>query len=159
MPEINLHASCVVLAHAGPKLGAPEDAGILLLGESGSGKSDLALRLIAMGARLVADDRTLLWIEEGVLLGRAHPTLEGLIEVRGLGIRRLPTARQAAIRLAVILGREAERLPEPEYWPLPQGLDGASCPLLLRLNAFSASAPARIVLAAAQLGQLPDMGN
>jgi hypothetical protein len=159
MAEINLHASCVVLAQAGPKLGAPEDAGVLLLGESGSGKSDLALRLIAMGALLVADDRTVLWVEEGVLLGRAPPTLEGLIEVRGLGIRRLPTAQRASIRLAAILGPEAERLPEPEYWPLPQGLKGASPPPVLRLNAFSASAPVRIVLAAAPLGQLPDMGN
>ena len=159
MAEINLHATCVVLAQAGPKLGAPADTGVLLLGESGSGKSDLALRLVTMGALLVADDRTVLWVEEGTLLGRAPPRLQGLIEVRGLGIRRLPTAPRAPIRLAAILGCEAKRLPEPEYWPLPQGLDGAASPLLLRLNAFSASAPARIVLAAAQLGQFPDLGN
>ncbi len=159
MAEVNLHASCVVLAEAGPRLGAPSDAGVLLLGESGSGKSDLALRLIAMGALLVADDRTLLWVEGGVLLGRAPASLEGLIEVRGLGILRLPTLARAPIRLAAILGREAERLPEPERWPLPQGLQGAISPPVLRLNAFGASAPARIILAVAQLGQIHDMGN
>ena len=159
MVEINLHASCVLLAQAGPRLGAPSDTGVLLLGESGSGKSDLALRLIAMGALLVADDRTLLWVEDGVLLGRAPPSLHGLIEVRGLGIVPLPTASRAPIRLAAILGHEADRLPEPERWPLPLGLEGASAPPVLRLNAFSVSAPARIVLAAAQLGQIPGMGN
>ena len=159
MAEINLHASCVLLAQAGPRLGAPEDAGVLLLGESGSGKSDLALRLVAMGALLVADDRTLLGVEHGMLVGRAPPSLQGLIEVRGLGILRLPTAPKAPIRLAAILGREAERLPEPEHWPLPRGLEGARPPLVLRLNAFSASAPARIVLATVHLGQPPPDTN
>ena len=159
MAEINLHASCILLAEAGPKLGAAAAAGVLLLGKSGSGKSDLALRLIAMGALLVADDRTLLWVEDGVLLGRAPPCLHGLIEVRGMGILPLPAAPRAPIRLAAILGGEANRLPEPERWPLPQGLERAAAPPLLRLNAFSASAPARIILAAAQLGQAPDMDN
>ena len=57
MTVVNIHASCVVCARAGAAFGVPEDAGVLLLGESGSGKSEAALRLIAIGAKLVADDR------------------------------------------------------------------------------------------------------
>ena len=76
-----------------------------------------------------------------------------------MGILPLPAAPRAPIRLAAILGGEANRLPEPERWPLPQGLQGAISPPVLRLNAFGASAPARIILAAAQLGQAPDMDN
>lgn len=155
MAEVNLHATCVLLAGAAHAFEGPAGAGVLLLGESGTGKSDLALRLIAMGAVLVADDRTLVRVEDGTLIGRAPPALKGLIEVRGLGILRLPTTPAAPISLVAILGGEAERLPEPEHWPLPQGLTGAPAPFLVRLNAFAASAPAKLVLAAAKFGRKP----
>ena len=54
----NIHATCIRIARAGKVFGAPASAGVLILGESGAGKSDLALRLIGRGAELVADDRT-----------------------------------------------------------------------------------------------------
>ena len=60
---VNIHASCIRLALAAAAFGAPRSAGVLLLGDSGSGKSDLALRLIGRGAELVADDRTELHVE------------------------------------------------------------------------------------------------
>jgi HPr kinase/phosphorylase len=67
----NIHASCVVLARAGEPFGAPGDAGILILGASGSGKSDLALRLIGRGALLVADDRVEIFArDDGLWRGR-----------------------------------------------------------------------------------------
>ncbi|MGE3652127.1 MAG: HPr kinase/phosphorylase, partial [Reyranellaceae bacterium] len=81
-----IHATCVAL---------PE-GGVLLRGDSGAGKSDLALRLIDGGARLVADDRTDLMREGDLLIARAPTSIAGLIEARGLGILRLPPEKLAA---------------------------------------------------------------
>src|SRR3546814_1639400 len=73
---VNIHASCV----------AAGNGGVLILGQSGQGKSDLALRLIDRGARLVADDRCDVWHERGRLWCRPPGPLAGKIEVRGIGI-------------------------------------------------------------------------
>lgn len=91
---------------------AVDGRGLLILGASGSGKSALALRLLALGAVLVADDRTELSVRAGALIARCPPALRGLIEARGIGILRAPAAEAATIRLAVDLGQdETERLP------------------------------------------------
>ena len=82
------------------------DAGVLILGKPGSGKSDLVLRLIDRGWMLVADDRVRMeagWAE-------APAALAGLLEVRGLGILRFDRRQQVRLRLVVQLG-EAARLP------------------------------------------------
>jgi HPr kinase/phosphorylase len=100
---MQLHASCAARANA-----QGGDA-ILLLGPPGCGKSDLLLRLIRLGFTLVADDQVI--IEDG--LARAPEALAGLLEVRGLGIFRLPYLPQAQLRLAAKLGPAAERLPHP----------------------------------------------
>jgi serine kinase of HPr protein (carbohydrate metabolism regulator) len=122
--------------------------GILLRGPSGSGKSDLALRLIDSGAILVADDQTELRRRNGRLEMRAPATLEGLIEVRGVGIVRLPSVQDVALRLVVDLVRAqaVERLPEPRF----AELDGVSIPLL-ELAPFEASAAAKLRMALAML--------
>jgi HPr kinase/phosphorylase len=94
---------------------------VLIQGPSGSGKSRLALALLraaAQGliqfARLVADDRVRVEARHGRLLVRPTEALAGLVEVRGLGIRRLPHEPLAVVGLLVELGQaEAERLPEP----------------------------------------------
>jgi HPr kinase/phosphorylase len=85
------------------------DDAILLLGPAGAGKSDLLLRLIDRGFALVADDQVL--VENG--LARAPKALAGLLEVRGLGIFRLPYLPQARLRLVIQLGVQPERLPSP----------------------------------------------
>jgi HPr kinase/phosphorylase len=97
-----LHASCV----------AVDGRGLLILGRSGAGKSALALRLIALGARLVADDRTALTAHAGRLTATCPAAIKGLIEARGIGLLRAPTLDEAEIALVVDLDRtEDQRLP------------------------------------------------
>ena len=147
MRMVNVHATCVLLSDADKEFNAPPNAGILLLGKSGSGKSDLALRLIARGAKLVSDDRTDLFMENGKLTARAPASIKSLIEVRGLGIVALPSAAKARIALAVSLERPKSRLSEPDHYKSPFDL---STPVpLIRLAPFEASAPEKIALAAA----------
>jgi len=110
--------------------------GVLLVGPAGSGKSDLILRLLGRGFDLVADDRV--EIADGV--ARPPPALAGLLEVRGLGIFRLPFAASARLALIAELGAFDPRLPSPSTdarFGLP----------LVRLDAAAASAPERIIMA------------
>lgn len=126
--EINIHASCV----------AVNGHGVLLLGDSGAGKSDIALLLIDQGAQLVADDRTILFTRKGVLHAKAPASIKGLLEIRGVGIVRQPS-RNARVRLAVRLGKEDERLPGPRLYRQL----GCEAPEI-RLDPRIASTPARI---------------
>jgi len=89
--------------------------GVLLRGPSGSGKSDLALRLIEEGAVLVADDQVVLSREGRRILASPPETLAGLLEVRGLGILRFPHEAPAPVGLVVDLVEpdRVERLPDP----------------------------------------------
>jgi hypothetical protein len=141
MSEVNIHASCVALGAQG----------VLLLGPSGSGKSDLALRLIDDGAkgnaRLVADDRTLLFVKGGALHAKAPAAIRGLLEIRGVGIVKLPVRAHVRIALVVRLGREGARLPAPQFYRPPAGLQPAAPQILL--DARHASTPAKIRLALA----------
>ncbi len=123
---------------------AIDGVGVLLRGPSASGKSDLALRLIDDGAGLVADDRTILSRDGDAVVAAAPPAIAGKIEVRGLGIVRLPTPGATPLRLVVELGRPAgvDRLPEAET----MSLMGVDLPLL-HLSALEASTPAKIRLA------------
>lgn len=102
MTETILHASCV----------AVQGRGLLILGPSGSGKSALALRLLALGAGLVADDRTQLTAADGRLMARCPPPLLGLIEARGVGLLRAEPLSAASVCLVADLGQtEDQRLP------------------------------------------------
>ena len=100
--SVTVHATTVTIG----------DRAVLLMGESGAGKSDLALRLIDRGARLVSDDYTRLDDEGGVLVARSPATIAGKLEIRGIGIVAVPHEAQACVALAVRLGAE-ERMPEP----------------------------------------------
>ena len=118
--------------------------GLLLLGRSGAGKSDLALRLIDRGAMLVADDQVLVAAAERRVMASPPPALAGLIEVRGVGLVRLPYLPECALTLGLDLGRPAERLPEPQAY----AVDGATMPLI-GFDPFTASAARRAELALA----------
>ena len=150
---MRIHASCVLLARAGEPFDAPPDSGILILGPSGAGKSDLALRLIDRGALLVSDDGTELFAREDHLCARAPAALAGLLEVRGLGIVELPHVAEARLALVIelVATGDTERLPEPERYKPPADLQirPEFRPPLLRLTAREASAPAKVMVAAA----------
>ena len=120
-----IHASAVLIgAHA-----------VLIRGASGAGKSQLAWQLIGAApahipfARLVADDRAFVEAHHGRLVVRAAPELAGLLEVRGLGIRRLPHEPCAVVGLVVDLAAvDADRLPPREA--LPTTILGVTLPRL-----------------------------
>lgn len=104
-----LHASCVDLG----------GAGLLILGSAGSGKSALALQLIAFGAALVSDDRVVVSCEAEHLVARAPATIKGLVEARGVGILMAPTVASTRLALAVNMDtREQDRLPRMHWYEL-----------------------------------------
>ena len=131
----NVHASCVVWKRKG----------ILILGRPGSGKSDLALRLIMEhGARLVADDRVNLSAQKGKIKAAAPTILDGLLEVRGVGIIRLPSAA-ADLHLAVRLAESREQIERLPQWGCYE-FGGVKLPQI-DLWPFEASAPSKILAA------------
>lgn len=88
--------------------------GVLITGASGAGKSDLALKLIGRGWRLVSDDYSHVWASGGALWATAPERIAGLIEARGLGIVATRTRLTVRIGLVVECVEGAvERLPEP----------------------------------------------
>jgi HPr kinase/phosphorylase len=89
--------------------------GVLIRGESGSGKSSLALELIRRGARLVADDRLTLSRVHGRVIATAPIATAGLIEIRGRGLVSVPNEPTAVIRLVadIVAPEGLERMPEP----------------------------------------------
>jgi len=149
----NIHATCVRLGHAGHAFRAPAIAGVLLVGASGAGKSDLALRLIGRGAQLVSDDRTILRIERNRVVARAPERTAGLIELRGVGIVEMPHAASARIVLVVDLSGMVKRLPARRTYSLPKPLvlPMKLRPALITLSAFDSSTPDKISAAVAAL--------
>mgnify|MGYP001603115985 CR=1 FL=1 len=131
---ILVHGTCVDVA----------GTAVLLRGASGSGKSDLALRLIDEGARLIADDQVALAKVAGVLVAAAPPVIAGRIEARGVGLVEVPAAAEARLGLVIDLVAPAavERLPQPAQTEI----DGVALPRLA-LAPFEASATAKVRLA------------
>jgi serine kinase of HPr protein (carbohydrate metabolism regulator) len=136
-----LHASCVAF----------EGEAVLILGPPGSGKSDLVLRLIQDPAwHLVGDDQVELTAEPGGLRARAPAALQGMLEVRGLGLfTGMPVASDGpgpTVRLVLHLAprEDVPRLPEPALWHCA----GTSVPAVT-LHGLDASAPAKVALALA----------
>ncbi|HQT39660.1 MAG TPA: aldolase [Acidocella sp.] len=129
---MRFHASCAAY------LGPDGYDSVLLLGASGSGKSDLLLRLLHEGWLMVADDQVI--VEDGI--ARAPEALAGVMEVRGLGLFKQPYLAQAPLRLVVQLGVQTIRLPEP------QTHDVLNLPMVT-LDPDQHSAPARLALALA----------
>ena len=133
-----LHASCVV----------KNGRAILMSGRSGSGKSDLTLRLIDRGATLVSDDYTIVRRVGGKLLASAPPNIAGKLEVRGMGIMSFETATDAPVCLMVDLNREVQRMPEV---PERLSIAGMMVPVVV-LSSLEASAPVKVELALDRFG-------
>ena len=127
------HASCVAIG----------GIAVLIAGPSGSGKSDLALRLIDRGAVLVSDDQTVITRTDGALIASAPSTIKGKIEVRGLGVIDTPCIDAAPIGLYISLEGVTERYPFDEHSEIILGLG------LRRVivDPFEASAPIKVELA------------
>ncbi len=135
---LTVHATAIALG----------DVGVLLRGPSGSGKSDLALRLIDQGARLVADDQTVLVRRADLLIASPPATIAGRLEVRGIGIVALDHAADVPVALVVDLAAQEtiERLPAPSTTTLL----GVRLPVV-RLDPTAASAAPKVRLAVRQL--------
>ncbi len=112
--------------------------GVLIEGPAGAGKSDLALRALSDGFRLVADDRVALWVSGGELYGRAPASLSGLIEVRGLGVEPVDALPMTRVALVARPGTP-ERMPEPAF----ADILGLRVPLMT-LDMRESSAPAKL---------------
>ena len=126
-----LHASCVAI----------QGRAVLLMGPSGSGKSDLALRLIDRGATLVGDDGVAVKAHRGRLLAGPGPNIEGQIEVRGLGILAYPFADKVPLALAIALDQPVPRMPD-ELLPV-HVIEGLTLPTIA-LDPFESSAPVKV---------------
>ncbi len=124
--------------------------GVLIEGESGSGKSDLALRCLSRGFHLVSDDRTRLWVCENRLFGCAPEPIAGLMEIRGLGVLAEPTRRLAEVKLVVRCLDPAdplERMPDRDT----RVLMGVTLPRVA-VRPLEASAPEKLARALSLLG-------
>jgi serine kinase of HPr protein (carbohydrate metabolism regulator) len=124
-----IHANCIAIG----------GRGVLIAGPSGSGKSDLALRLLDRGAVLVSDDYTIVQASDGRLFASPPERIAGRIEVRGIGIVARPFNAAVPIALFIGLAGTPERLPEPQHRiiagiPLPS----------ITLAALEASAPIKV---------------
>ena len=133
-----VHATCVAL----------NGRAVLLLGAPGSGKSDLALRLIDRGWQLVADDQVELTRRGDTLYAASPPTIAGRIEVRGVGILARPAAADVPVGCAFDLGARPARLPEPEQCVI----DGVNLPSL-PLAPHEASAALKVEAALTLVGK------
>ena len=127
---LSLHASCIIIG----------ESGVLIIGASGHGKSQLAIKLMHRArqqnrfAALVSDDRTLVSVLHGQngdhLIARPHPDVAGLIERRGSGLIKTTHEACARIDLVIDLQKEAAaRMPEPESQTI--SLAGLSRPRIL----------------------------
>ena len=123
--------------------------GVLIEGPSGSGKSDLALRALDLGWRLVADDRAQVWVSGGRWFGRAGPNRAGLIDARGVGVAGAASRDVCAIDLAALCAPADEVERKPEFQA--RDILGVAIPQL-RLIAHEASAPSKLACALSLLG-------
>ena len=134
----NLHASCVALG----------GRAVMITGPSGSGKSDLALRLLDRGFTLVSDDRTVVRKQGAAIVASAPATISGKLEVRGVGIVEMENVQNVPVALMVELAGDIQRLPDDGSERLVMG---AAIPMI-RVDAMTASAPSKVALALDRLG-------
>lgn len=142
MSDQLLHATTVALYRPGQGW-----IGVLLTGPSGSGKSDLALRLLARGWRLVADDYIHIFASDGRLFGTAPTRIAGLMEMRGVGIIDQPVLPLVRLGMIVALTNDpVERLPQHEL----KTFAGVNLPRFA-LNGFEPSAVEKVTVLSRRL--------
>jgi serine kinase of HPr protein (carbohydrate metabolism regulator) len=134
----HVHASTVAI----------DGRAVLITGPSGSGKSDPALRLLDRGFTLVSDDQTLVRRDGDRLIASAPGTIDGKLEVRGIGIVEMEAVGDVPVALLVELTSEIERLPDVQS---ERAILGVPVPLV-SIDAMTASAPSKVSLALDRMG-------
>ena len=133
-----VHASAVAL----------DGRAVLISGPSGSGKSDLALRLLDRGFTLVSDDQTIVRKDGGRLVASAPPTIAGKLEIRGIGIVEVERVDHMPVALLVELTSDIQRFPDDNR---ERPLLGVKLPLI-SIDAMAASAPSKVAIALDRMG-------
>jgi serine kinase of HPr protein (carbohydrate metabolism regulator) len=133
-----LHASTVAI----------DGRAVLITGPSGSGKSDLALRLLDRGFALVSDDQTIVRRDGARLVASAPPSIAGKLEVRGVGIVEIDHDENVPVALLVELTSDIQRLPDDAR---ERPVLGVSLPIV-SIDAMTASAASKVELALERLG-------
>jgi serine kinase of HPr protein (carbohydrate metabolism regulator) len=133
-----LHASTVAI----------DGRAVLITGPSGSGKSDLSLRLLDRGFLLVSDDQTIVKKIGPQLCASSPPTIRGKLEVRGVGIVNVDHVEDVPVAMVVELTSEIQRLPDDSR---ERPILGLPIPLI-SVDAMTASAPSKVALALDLLG-------
>ena len=121
---------------------------VLVTGPSGTGKSDLALRLLDRGFTLVSDDQTIVKKDGNRLLASAPPNIAGKLEIRGIGIMDMERVDNVPVALIVELTSEIQRLPDDSR---ERPILGVNLPLI-SIDAMTASAPSKVALALDRMG-------
>jgi len=133
-----IHASSVAI----------DGRAVLITGASGSGKSDLTLRLLDHGFTLVSDDQTIIKKTATRLTASAPPTIRGKLEIRGVGIVTMSQVDDQPVALVVELTSDIQRLPDDSR---ERAVMGVPVPLI-SVDAMTASAASKVALALDRLG-------
>jgi serine kinase of HPr protein (carbohydrate metabolism regulator) len=142
---------------AGPRLSAEtvhastvatDGRAVLITGPSGSGKSDLALRLLDRGFTLVSDDQTIVKRDGDRLIASAPANIAGKLEIRGIGIVDMEVLSEVPVALLVELTSDIQRLPDDSR---ERPILGVPLPLI-SIDALAASAPSKVALALDRMG-------
>jgi serine kinase of HPr protein (carbohydrate metabolism regulator) len=133
-----VHASCV----------AVDGRAVLISGPSGSGKSDLALRLLDRGFTLVSDDQTIVRRVDDRLIASAPPTIAGKLEIRGIGIVEIDHVEDVPVALLIELASDIQRIPDDNR---ERPILGVALPIV-GIDAMAASAVSKVAVALDRMG-------